>query len=140
MGAAAVATGAAITAGAGALAGSAVATSGVGAVSAGSVTLYRAVAPAEATDILETGAYRIAGASAEFGKYFYPTLQQAQAFVARGWATRLTSGSFPQEALADAGIEPSAEAASTTSSRRPSSRLVLLPGTEKMEKAVTAGW
>jgi len=58
------------------------------------VTLYRAVGDAEAADILETGTYRIAGASAEYGKYFYPTEEQAQRLVTSGWASKVTAACF----------------------------------------------
>jgi RHS repeat-associated protein len=63
------------------------------------VTLFRAVGDAEAADIAATNTYRIAGASAEFGKYFYPTVEQAQAFVTRGMATQVTSAVFPRVAV-----------------------------------------
>jgi RHS repeat-associated protein len=63
------------------------------------VTLYRAVGEDEAADISATGKYRIAGNSARSGKYFYPTAAQARAFVARGWASRVTSASFARAAV-----------------------------------------
>jgi RHS repeat-associated protein len=62
-------------------------------------TLFRAVGPDEAADIAKTGAYRIAGNSVRGGKYFYPTQEQAQSLVDRGWATYVTSATFPQEAI-----------------------------------------
>lgn len=107
-----------VTAGIGAglvaAAGVAAASAAVGAISAGhaaaasggTITLYRAVGAAEASDIMRTGAYRIAGASAEFGKYFYGTKEQAERFVASGWATRVTSGVFPRAALESPRIDP----------------------------------
>jgi uncharacterized protein RhaS with RHS repeats len=63
------------------------------------VTLYRGVGAEEAADIGATGTYRIGGASAEFGKYFYPTAEQAQSFIDRGWASQLTSAEFPRSAI-----------------------------------------
>jgi RHS repeat-associated protein len=45
----------------------------------GGVTLYRAVGDDELADIASIGMYRIAGRSAQSGKYFYPTAQQAHA-------------------------------------------------------------
>jgi hypothetical protein len=71
----------------------------VGSAPTGGTTLFRAVGPAEAVDIEETGTYRIAGASAEYGKYFFPTQEQAQAMVDRGWAAQVTSAEFPQAAI-----------------------------------------
>jgi RHS repeat-associated protein len=65
----------------------------------GGTTLFRAVGLEEAADLEATGTYRIAGKSAEGGKYFYPTQEQAQAMVDRGWATHVTSATFPQEAI-----------------------------------------
>jgi hypothetical protein len=63
------------------------------------VTVIRAVGSAEAKNIAATNAYRIAGNSAEGGKYFFPTVEQAQAMVERGWAERVISGVFPPEAI-----------------------------------------
>jgi len=63
------------------------------------VTLYRGVGSSELADITATGTYRIAGSSAAFGKYFYPTMDQAKAFVDKGWASRVTSATFPQVAV-----------------------------------------
>jgi hypothetical protein len=61
------------------------------------MTLYRAVGDGEAADIVATGVYRVAGNSAEFGKYFSPTEAQARLFVERGWATSVTSSRFPEQ-------------------------------------------
>ena len=36
----------------------------------------------------------------ESGKYFYPTAEQAQSFVDSGWATRVTSATFPKSVIA----------------------------------------
>jgi len=65
-----------------------------GAGGAGSTILYRAVNDVELQDIVASGTYRIAGASAQFGKYFYPTLAQAQSFCAKGWASTVTASRF----------------------------------------------
>lgn len=66
---------------------------------AGGTTLFRAVGSEEAADIADTGTYRIAGDSVRGGKYFYPTQEQAQSLVDRGWAMHVTSGTFSQEAI-----------------------------------------
>ena len=81
-----------------------------GAPSEEGVTLFRGVGAAEAADIRATGTYRIAGASAEFGKYFYPTLEQAQALVEKGWASQVTSAIFPRSVVEAAEqINPAGE-------------------------------
>ena len=63
------------------------------------ITLYRAVSEAEARDIEATGTYRIAGNSVPGGKYFSPTKEQAQNFVNKGWASKITSSEFSQAAV-----------------------------------------
>jgi RHS repeat-associated protein len=80
------------------------ATDGAAEAATSGTTLFRAVGPEEAADIGKMGTYRIRGKSAETGKYFFPTQEQAQAMVDRGWATHVTSGVFPQEALDAADV------------------------------------
>jgi RHS repeat-associated protein len=65
----------------------------------GGVRLFRAVSEDEAADITATGTYRIAGSSSQQGKYFFPTAEQAKAFVDRGWAAKVTSATFPRAAV-----------------------------------------
>lgn len=56
-------------------------------------TVFRAVSTAEAADIASTGTFRAVG-SVE-GKYFYPTLAQAQNLVKLGWADSVVSARIP---------------------------------------------
>lgn len=69
-------------------------------------TLYRAVTRDELQEIIATGTYTLPP-HAE-GKYFYPTREQAQAFVARGWADVVTSATFHSELLAEAEVDTAA--------------------------------
>jgi hypothetical protein len=60
----------------------------------------------ELDEINKTGTYTLR-ANLE-GKYFYPTFEQAQAFVSKGWADVITSASFTDEMLNEAEVETGA--------------------------------
>lgn len=62
------------------------------------VTLFRAVTEDEWMSIQKSGTYDVPLGLE--GKYFSPTREQAAAFIATGFASRLTSASFPRSALA----------------------------------------
>jgi RHS repeat-associated protein len=73
------------------------------------ITLYRAVGDEELASIESTGTYTVLEGNVE-GKYFFPSFEQAQAFVDTGWATTVTSAEFPLQILESVDlIEPSAE-------------------------------
>lgn len=59
----------------------------------GTTLVFRAVSTSEAGDIASTGTFRAVG-SVE-GKYFYPTLAQAQNLVKLGWADSVVSARIP---------------------------------------------
>ncbi len=63
-----------------------------------------------AVDVYNNLAYRIAGNSVEAGKYFFPTLEQAETFGAKWGASQITSAVFPQAAVDAAYVfEPAGE-------------------------------
>lgn len=66
------------------------------------VVLYRAVGHNELEQIMDTGTYAVPTGLA--GKYFYPTQEQARAFVLAGWADAVTSAQFPADVLAEADL------------------------------------
>jgi hypothetical protein len=71
-------------------------------VEQGDVVLYRAVGHNELEQIMDTGTYTVP--TGLVGKYFYPTHEQARAFVLAGWAEAVTSARFPADVLAEADI------------------------------------
>jgi len=66
------------------------------------VVLYRAVGHNELEQIVETEVYTVPMELA--GRYFYPTREQAQAFVLAGWAEVVTEALFPAHVLAEADV------------------------------------
>jgi hypothetical protein len=66
------------------------------------VVLYRAVGHNELEQIMDTGTYTVP--TGLVGKYFYPTREQAQAFILAGWAEAVTSAPFPADVLAEADV------------------------------------
>jgi hypothetical protein len=71
-------------------------------VEQGDVVLYRAVGHNELEQIMDTGTYTVP--TGLVGKYFYPTREQARAFVLAGWAEAVTSSRFPADTLTEADI------------------------------------